>query len=360
MDFSRQQKLSFLSDEGQTALANSRVLVFGAGGLGCAALPYLVTSGIGNITVVDGDVIEAHNLHRQLLFRADDVGRYKAEQAVMALSSFNPNGNFTAINLFLADDDVFSLILEHDVVLDCTDDNGFSRVLNQAALRHETPVVFANASRMNGQLFTVSGAPDDACFVCVWGAESQLSDTCDGVGVLGPVPGVLGNLQAIETIKLLLAHDDAPALRNTLLNCDFMTHQYQRLTAVRDPNCAHHALANAPIHTTSHHKDSDPMQPPSASHAICADVYDKSLDEAIADGYTVVDICTVSERSQPLAVTHMAIEFDELVNDSDAHLDASQRYLLVCLSGKRSRGLQQWLKEQQGRENVSAFVGSLF
>lgn len=195
-----------LGEEGQARLLAARVCVVGAGGLGSAVLPYLVGAGVGEITIVDGDDVEAMNLQRQVLHR--DVGRNKAESAAEMLRGLNPDVTLVPVPRFLSPDDAPRLFAGVDLVLDCTDTFGAKLMLSDAAQAARCALVWASAVGMQGQC-SVFGVPDAGGNV-LWLRDlhpaepsAETYPNARGIGILGSTVGQVGTVQAGETIKLI-------------------------------------------------------------------------------------------------------------------------------------------------------------
>lgn len=235
MRYSRQIMLPALSLEGQERLLEASVLIFGLGGLGCAALPYLAGSGIGHLTLVDDDNIEVHNLPRQILFRDADLGQNKAEVAAREAERLSPDLSARAISHRLEGEALAQAIGEHQLVLDCTDRLDSRRAINRACFQAGVPLVTGAAIRMEGQIscFTMQGqGPCYQCLSRLFG-EQQLS--CVESGVLSPLVGVIGSLQALEAVKLLTGMG-RPIERQILLY-DGLEGRFQSFNLSPDPAC---------------------------------------------------------------------------------------------------------------------------
>lgn len=193
-----------LGSSGQARLAASSVLVVGAGGLGSAALPYLVAAGVGRVTIADGDTVEEHNLQRQVLHH--EIGRNKAESAAERLRLLNPLVRVDAVPEMLGFDAAVGLARHHDIVLDCTDSFPAKFMLSDACVAAGRPLVWASAVGMQGQcsVFGVPGADGRALTLRDLISEEPAEyPTASDVGVLGAMVGQVGALQATEAIKLL-------------------------------------------------------------------------------------------------------------------------------------------------------------
>ncbi|STO64901.1 molybdopterin biosynthesis protein MoeB [Haemophilus parahaemolyticus] len=202
--YNRQISLKAVDFDGQEKLKESRVLIVGAGGLGCSASQYLASAGVGKIILVDFDTISLSNLQRQILYTDADMGKPKAEVAKARLQAINPNIEVQAVVKKCDDAELVELIKQVDVVVDCTDNVDVRNQLNLQCFQQKRPLVSGSAIRFEGQISVFTYAENEACYQCL----SQLfgSDTlsCVEAGVISPIVGVIGSLQALEAIKVLL------------------------------------------------------------------------------------------------------------------------------------------------------------
>ncbi|MGX9416684.1 molybdopterin-synthase adenylyltransferase MoeB [Vibrio sp. RC27] len=206
--YSRQINLTGFDFEGQEALKSARVLVVGVGGLGCATTPYLVSAGIGHLTIVDDDQVEFHNLQRQVLHGDQDVGRDKVESARDSLLQINNSVSISAIAQRLHDGPMMTLIKQHDIVVDCCDNLATRNQLNKLCHSNKTPLVSGAAIRMEGQVSVYTYQPDTPCYQCFSQRFGEQNLSCVTSGILAPVVGVIGSMQAIETIKMLTGYGE--------------------------------------------------------------------------------------------------------------------------------------------------------
>jgi adenylyltransferase/sulfurtransferase len=324
-DYSRQIALKDVGAAGQARLRNASVLVVGAGGLGVPVLSYLAGAGVGTIGIVDGDQLEASNLHRQPLYALDDVGRPKAELAAARLRALNTEVAVRVHAVRLDAGNVGQLLNPYALAIDCSDNFATKFLLNDACVLARKPAIFASVYQYEGQLQVYRPNEDTACLRCLWPEATRdgLVGNCAEAGVLGPVPGVLGSLQAIEALKLLL---DLPGqLRGELLILDLLSHATRRIRAPRAAPCRSGVCARI----TSIARPAE---------ATDLEVSVGSLANAARDGYAIIDIRDDNEvASAPMTgVEHAHIPMSSLLGDHQA-LDPQQRYLLVCTRGSRSR-----------------------
>jgi len=206
-----QMRLPQVGEQGQARLAGAHVLVVGAGGLGCALLPWLVGAGVGRVTVMDPDTVELHNLHRQPLYRMSDLGRPKARAACLALGELNPETRLRARLEALTPANAEERVASADVVLDAADTVAVTYTLSDACLRLGRPLVSASALGLGGYVGVFcGGAPS---YRAVFPQLPTHGGDCDSAGVLGPVVALLGALQAQFALALLLDLSPSPSGR---------------------------------------------------------------------------------------------------------------------------------------------------
>ncbi|QBL09718.1 molybdopterin-synthase adenylyltransferase MoeB [Rheinheimera sp. D18] len=236
MRYSRQLMLPALDFHGQEALLASKVLVIGMGGLGCAAAPYLVASGVGNITLVDDDNIDSSNLQRQILYSETDIGLAKVEQARQRLTTLNSGITLTAINKRLTAEDLLTLIPQFSLVLDCSDNLATRNAINAACVVAKVPLVSGAAIRLEGQVASFSMNGEQACYHCLSQLFGEQQLSCMEAGILSPVVGIVGTMQALEAVKIL-AKLGSP-LFGKLQLFDAMHSQWRQFNLAKDPACS--------------------------------------------------------------------------------------------------------------------------
>ncbi len=242
--YSRQIMLPGLDVAGQQALAAARVLVVGLGGLGSACAQYLAGAGVGQLVLADGDRVELSNLPRQVLHSEARVGRNKAESAAQTLAAMNAEVALSVLPHRLEPEELPELCRQVDIVVDATDNFAARCALNQACIESGRPLVSAAAIRLEGQLAVFDTARGGPCYRCLY--PEPVDDSalrCSENGVLGPVVGVLGALQAMEALKWLSGL--APPLDRGVLLIDLGQLEFTRLTLPRRGNCP--ACADAPF-----------------------------------------------------------------------------------------------------------------
>lgn len=234
--YSRQIMLPEIDAEGQLRLAQATVLIIGLGGLGSAAAIYLAGGGVGHLILSDFDKVDLSNLQRQILHGTADIGRPKTDSAREHLEALNPNIKLTLIDTALEEEPLLARVREADVVVDATDNFRSRFAINRACVAAQTPLVSAAAVRFEAQLSVFHpGLPDSPCYRCLYGEDSITEETCTANGVLAPLLGIMGSLQAAETMKLIMGI--GRPLIGELLLLDILNMEWHRARLNRDPHC---------------------------------------------------------------------------------------------------------------------------
>lgn len=234
--YSRQIMLPELDVVGQEALLGSHVMIVGVGGLGCPVAMYLAAAGVGRLTLVDGDRIELTNLQRQIAHGMNDIGRFKVTSASETISELNPDVRVFGIHARLDDDSLNKEIARCDLVVDCTDNFNTRFLLNRLCVQLKKPLVSGAAIRFEGQLTVFDARQENSpCYRCLYGDNSSTSMACSENGVLSPIVGVMGSLQALEAIKVLTGVGDTMVGR--LLLWDGKAMSWREMKISKDPKC---------------------------------------------------------------------------------------------------------------------------
>lgn len=233
--YNRQIVLRGFDFDGQEKLKASHALVVGLGGLGCAAAQYLAAAGIGRLTLLDFDCVSLSNLQRQTLHTDARIGMKKVASAALSLTSINPHVALEQIDTQLESDALSALVARCDLVLDCTDNVETRNQLNRACFTHKTPLVSGAAIRMEGQISVFTYQDGEPCYRCLSRLFGEQALTCVEAGVMAPLVGTIGSLQAMEAIKLLTHYGEVKVGR--LLMFDAMTLQFREMTLAKNPRC---------------------------------------------------------------------------------------------------------------------------
>src|ERR1700733_2940611 len=328
-DYSRQLLLKEIGAKGQAALARARVLIVGVGGLGSPVLQYLAGAGVGCLGLVDADVLDASNLHRQPIYALSDVGQPKADLARAAVTEINPSVQVETHGARFTADNALELIRAYDIVVDGSDNFRTKFLVNDAAVLAQKPAVFASVYQYEGQLQVYKPDPEHACLRCLW-PEPQADGVvgnCGEAGVLGPVPGTFGTLQALLTLKILLQMNGQ--LEGELLLLDFTNFSSVKIKPPRRvdlmaPACGH-------IRELT-------REDPGVEIAL------GSLAAAAERGFEVIDIRTAEEvAARPAGARHITMA-NLLANPG--LLEPARQVLLVCATGKRSLAAARELRKR--------------
>jgi adenylyltransferase/sulfurtransferase len=238
--YNRQILLHEFDIAGQERLQQSKVLVVGLGGLGCPAALYLAAAGVGELVLADGDVVELSNLQRQIAHTDADIGRNKARSAADAITALNPEVTVQVVEHSLVESSMPALVAHADLVIDATDNFPVRFALNRACIAAGVPLVSAAAVRSEGQLAVFDPTRGGPCYACLYsegeaGTQTDSTLSCSESGVLAPLVGVLGSLQAMEALKILAGYGEP--LRGKLLVIDLRTTEFRELLLPVRANC---------------------------------------------------------------------------------------------------------------------------
>jgi sulfur-carrier protein adenylyltransferase/sulfurtransferase len=328
-DYSRQLLLKEIGAQGQAALARARVLIVGLGGLGSPVMQYLAGAGVGCLGLVDADALDASNLHRQPIYALRDVGGPKVDLARVAVAEINPSVRVETHAARFDADNALDLIRSYDIVVDCSDNFRTKFLINDAAVLAHKPAVFASVYQYEGQLQVYKPDPRHACLRCLWpdAVADGVVGNCAEAGVLGPVPGAFGTLQAMLCLKILL--QISGQLEGELLLLDFTNFTSLKLKAPRRAEC----LAPACAHVRELTREDAGIE-----------MVLGSLAAAAEHGLEVIDIRTAEEvAARPAGARHIPMA-DLLANPK--LLEPARDALLVCATGKRSLAAARQLRRR--------------
>ena len=220
---------------GQEKLLASRVLIIGMGGLGSPIAMYLAAAGIGHLVLVDDDVVELSNLQRQIAHTTEDIGIAKVESAKQTIQKLNPEIQVSCFNKRLNEKELANEVNLADVVIDGTDNFSSRFALNEQCVKNNTPLISGAAIRMEGQVSVFNKTNASPCYRCLYKDEGELDTSCSNNGVLSPVVGIIGSIQASECIKVLL--NIGESLDGKLLMLDALHMDWRTLKLNKDPAC---------------------------------------------------------------------------------------------------------------------------
>ncbi len=233
--YSRQILLSDIDIKGQQTLLDSKVLIIGMGGLGSPVALYLASAGIGTLGICDFDEVELSNLQRQIIHSNNSIGLSKVDSAKQSINRINPDITVIKHPEKLEGNALDNIIEHYDLVLDCSDNFSSRFAINQACFKSKKPLVSGAVIRLEGQISVYDSRNETSpCYQCLYGVAAEIADTCSTNGVLAPVAGIIGSIQATEAIKCLLG---LPTLMGRLLIHDAREMQFREIKLKRDVNC---------------------------------------------------------------------------------------------------------------------------
>ncbi|WAR44235.1 HesA/MoeB/ThiF family protein [Methylomonas rapida] len=234
--YSRQIMLPQVDIAGQQKLLDARILIVGAGGLGSPAAMYLAAAGVGQITIYDDDQVDLTNLQRQIAHDTSDIGLDKVISTLNTLKKINPDVQVHARKARLQDELLFEEVATADVVLDCSDNFATRFAINRACVQRETALVSGAAIRFEGQISVFTpGINDSPCYNCLYQSDGEELQNCARNGVIAPITGIIGSIQALEAMKLIMAIGEN--LTGRLLLLDGLTMEWQTLRLKKNPAC---------------------------------------------------------------------------------------------------------------------------
>jgi adenylyltransferase/sulfurtransferase len=336
----------------QKQLLQAKVLVIGAGGLGCPCIQYLLAAGIGSIGICDGDIVELSNLHRQILFTLDDVGKKKATLIKEKYSAKDAFSRIVAYHDYLEVEQALSIFPSYDIIVDCTDDMATRYLINDASKLLSKPLVYAAIYQFQAQLALLNDPQSSIQLRDVFEEQSlNRSTTCNEAGVLGAVTGMVGTLQALEVIKYLA---NLPGqLCNEMLVCDFSSYQFSKMKI-----------------NNSNKKDKGPadiaefLKRDYRQACLSKQLASKQLDQAafinlIEKGNTqIVDVRNAGELPQVLPFDAENIPLDVLLKFPEK-INNEKTILLFCHSGIRSQIALDFLSDECQIKNVFHLKGGI-
>jgi len=233
--YSRQIMLPSIGVEGQESLLASRVLIVGLGGLGAPVAMYLAAAGVGKLVVADFDAVDLSNLQRQILHSTDRIGMNKVDSAKQTLAAINPEVDIVGHKGAINEDTLPSLIAEVEAVVDGSDNFATRFAVNDACFHAGIPLISGAAIRTEGQVSVFSGQPGGPCYQCIYPRNGSVDETCSANGVLAPVVGIIGSIQAVEVLKVLTGAGEP--LYGRLLLMDALTMEFRTVRIPADPYC---------------------------------------------------------------------------------------------------------------------------
>jgi molybdopterin/thiamine biosynthesis adenylyltransferase/rhodanese-related sulfurtransferase len=331
--YSRQIILEEIGVLGQQKLQNASVLVIGAGGLGCPVLQNLAAAGVGFIGIVDGDVVEETNLHRQLLYALKDCGKSKAVTAANAILELNPDVKVRVFNTFFKKENAFEIVGDYQIIVDCTDSIGIRYLINDVSIVKNIPVVYASIYKFEGQV-SVFNYKNGPSYRCLFPQTESLGSVpnCVVSGVLGVLPNTMGTFQATEVLKIIL--EIGTVLSGKLLLYDGLHYETQVVGFNRNPA----AIEQSHINGLAIQQENSNIVKENISAATF-------IEKCQEDNCLVIDIREAYEEPKYEALNVVNIPLTALENYCN-QLDKNKEIVLFCQSGKRSELALAYLKKE--------------
>ncbi|MFP4557012.1 MAG: ThiF family adenylyltransferase [Bacteroidales bacterium] len=336
----RQTKVPDFGKRGQEKISESKVLVVGAGALGCPVLMYLAGAGVGTIGVLDSDEVDITNLHRQVIYTDDDLGSPKAIVASNRIKRMNPNINVKTHLLRLHKDNALDIFSSFDLVIDCTDNFPTKFLVNDACVILNKPCIIGGVLKFSGQLsvYNYNGGPTFRCFLQEE-PDYLEAPTCSEAGVIGMIPGIIGTMQALEALKLLAGIGET--LSGRLLNFNGLTMSFNEFEILLNPD-------NLNISELPHYEYSCP---------------DAVIKQREVDGNTFIDmlrsenpplVIAFADDGEPIKLLHYQWQTKPLYElpNMVPKLPHDKRIVLICEHGLKSIAALRYLAVKREFDNV--------
>lgn len=340
--YDRHLILNEIGAEGQLKLKNAKVLVIGAGGLGCAVLQYLSAAGVGTIGIIDDDNVDQSNLQRQILYTHLDIGENKAITAAKRLKPLNPFVEFEVYRTRLTTKNVLDLFKNYDLIVDGTDNFSSRYLINDAAVLTDKPVIFGSIFKFEGQL-SVFNYKNGPTYRCLFPSPPKASEVpnCSEIGVLGVLPGIIGSLQANEVLKIILGLGEI--LTGKLLTIDVLSMNQRLFSFKKNPSIL--------ITKLEEEYDSICGIPPAVKEISFTTFKNQAFQ------FKVLDVRTLDEREE-FHIKSLHIPLNEL---TERHHEISQdkKLLVYCKSGVRSAYAIAMLQENGFKNELVNLKGGL-
>lgn len=343
--YQRQIILAEFGKEGQQKLSETSVLIVGAGGLGCPALQYLVAAGIGKIGIADNDIISLHNLHRQVLYTTNNIGRLKAEVAAERLHQINPEVTIVPYPFHMTNKNALEIIGAYDIILDATDNFATRYLINDACVLLHKPFVYGAISQFEGQVAVFNWGKTSVNYRDLFPEPPKPGSVlnCAEAGVLGVLPGIIGTMQATEVIKLVTGIGSA--LVNKLFTYNALTNSSYTFNLVPAKETSALIPKTAAAFEAINYEAI--CEWPSISiNEIDAEAFDTFIDQS---NTTIIDVREIGELPEVKEFNHIKLPLSGLKENIPSITGDS--IILFCQSGKRSMEAASMLSGSFGPSN---------
>jgi len=335
--YNRQIILPEIGEDGQYKLLNAKVLVIGAGGLGAAILPYLAAAGVGEIGIMDDDVIELSNLHRQVIYKSSDVGKSKAKEAKLMISELNPQVKVKAFSEKLSGKNVFNLFEKYDIIVDATDNISIKYLINDACLALNKPMVYGSIFRFQGQV-SVFNYQNGPTYRCLYPDENNNALNCEDAGVIGISVGIIGMLQANEVLKMTLGIGEV--LSGKILVYNILNNEQQKYDFEKSD---FQIITREAFNEKYNKSETEEVS------------FESVLNEIKDDAVLFLDVRNTDESPKINLKNQIQIPLMNLENEIEK-LDKKQTIYIFCQSGIRSKIAVELLQKHQFK-NIKSIAG---
>jgi len=337
--------LKEVGQEGQLKLSGAKVLVVGAGGLGCPILQYLTAAGIGTLGIIDFDIVEVSNLHRQILFKTSDIGINKALAAKKQLQDLNPTITIEAYPERLTSKNALQLCAAYDVVVDGTDNFVTRYLINDAVVKTGKPLVYGAIFKFEGQLsvFNYQNGPSYRCLFPKPPKKGVIPN-CNEVGVLGVLTGIIGTMMANEVIKIILKFSDV--LSGVLLCYDSRTTKMSKLKINRNQSEIDHIINQTELQEIQENTQCEPLIDEITE-----------LNNLILSQIEFIDVREKHEKPKITSLNYKQVPLSQIKEHLDI-INSNKKIVVFCQSGIRSKKAVELLKDC-GINNAVSFKGGV-
>jgi len=339
--YNRQIILPEIGDSGQEKLAKAKVLLIGAGGLGAAVLPYLAGAGVGEIGIIDDDIIDVSNLHRQVIYKNSAVGKYKVDEAKFMVSELNPLVKVNAIAEKLSAKNAVDLFENYDIIVDATDNIFIKYLINDACIITHKPMVYGSIFRFQGQV-SVFNYQNGPTYRCLYPDEKTNALNCEDAGVIGISVGIIGMLQANEVIKMIL--EIGEVLSGKILVYNILNNEQQKFDFEKNTNVM--------IDKTSFLEKYNVVE-----NQVDEILFEKILDEINNDEVLFMDVRNEDELPKINFKNSLQIPLMNLENEIEK-LNQNQKIFVYCQSGIRSKKAAELLQKNNFK-NIKSIAGGV-
>lgn len=357
--YSRHILLSEIGISGQEKLKHAKVLVIGAGGLGCPVLQYLTAAGVGTLGIVDFDSVDISNLQRQILYSVNDIGKSKVDCAVQRLSGQNPFVKFISHRVQISNQNALEIIKEYDLVIDGTDNFPTRYLVNDACVLLNKPLVYGSINRFEGQVsvfnYSNNKKENGPTYRCLFPEPPSSADVpnCSEAGVLGVLPGIVGALQANEAIKIITGIGDV--LSGKLFMINALTLQNYTIAFERNET-----LANS-VSLEQFKKNDYELFCNGSPTTASKEITSIELHQLLAVDRTAIQLIDVREvNEQPFvnALKELHIPLNSIIKNA-GQIDPQKKVIVFCKTGVRSNHAIQALQKEKGMNNLYNLKGGV-